>query len=93
MKISENSVLDFAEGVKYRKEDFGILIVSKSTPALSLNHDGEFLWNHIDGKRSVSELIEITEKEYNKNAHAKVTELLQNFVDLGLCVIKGSELA
>ena len=87
MKIQDEMIVKFADGVRARKEEFGLLIVSKTTPALSLNKDGEFLWNLIDGHKTVKELVELTKKEFNENARSKVLELLQNLVDLGLCVV------
>ena len=38
-----DTIFVFAEGVKTREEDFGLLVISKTTPALSLNIDSKFI--------------------------------------------------
>ena len=88
MDILENMKIDFSEGVKAREESFGLLIVSKSTPALSLNHDGKFLWNLIDGNKTVGEMIALANKKYGCDCEKKVLELLKSFLDLKICYIK-----
>lgn len=65
--MNELAVYRLANGVKAREESFGLLIVSKSTPALSLNEDGKIVWMMIDGKNSVKNIIDEISKKYNSH--------------------------
>jgi hypothetical protein len=51
-----NNVYRIADGVRVRDEDFGLLVVSKSTPALALNDDMKLAWNLIDSVNSVNDI-------------------------------------
>ncbi|MHB9296064.1 hypothetical protein PilKf_01818 [Pillotina sp. SPG140] len=59
-----NNVYRIADGVRVRDEDFGLLVVSKSTPALALNNDMKLAWNLIDGVRSVSDISNTINEAY-----------------------------
>jgi hypothetical protein len=73
------------EGVKAREERFGLLIVSKSTPALSLNEDGKVVWALINGKNSVNDMIDEVSKQYDTaSVREKVIELIEGFEKLNL---------
>ena len=85
MILCDETVLRLSDGVKGREEKFGLLIISRTTPALCLNTDGKFVFNMIDGQRSIAEIIGATNEEYEGDAREKVYELLQSFVDLQLC--------
>lgn len=83
--MNELTVYRLAEGVKAREESFGLLIVSKSTPALSLNEDGKVVWELINGKNSVKDMIDEVSKQYDKvSVREKVIELVEGFEKLNL---------
>lgn len=85
MKINDNTVLEFVEGVKCREERFGLLIISKTTPALSLNEDGKAVYELINGENSVGKIIEEIKNKFDGDIDNKVYQLLQSFVDLHIC--------
>lgn len=91
MDIKSEMVFAFAEGVKAREEDFGLLVVSKSTPALSLNNDSKYVWNLIDGKRSVSEILSIMKEDYQEDRLEELLfQTLSSLCNLGLLeVVEG----
>lgn len=83
--MNELTVYRLVEGVKAREESFGLLIVSKSTPALSLNEDGKVVWALINGKHSVKDMIDEVSKQYDKaSVREKVIELVEGFEKLNL---------
>lgn len=83
--MNELTVYRLVEGVKAREESFGLLIVSKSTPALSLNEDGKAVWELINGKNSVKNMIDEVSKQYDKvSVREKVIELVEGFEKLNL---------
>ena len=83
--MNELTVYRLVEGVKAREESFGLLIVSKSTPALSLNEDGKVVWELINGKNSVNDMIDEVSKHYDKvSVREKVIELVEGFEKLNL---------
>ncbi len=83
--MNELTVYRLVEGVKAREESFGLLIVSKSTPALSLNEDGKVVWELINGKNSVNDMIDEVSKQYDKvSVREKVIELVEGFEKLNL---------
>lgn len=87
-ELTKENILKIANNVKVREEDFGLLIVSKTTPALSLNFDGKDVWDKIDGQRTVSQIIEELSKDYNSDVlETKTMELLNGFLQLNLVYI------
>lgn len=83
--IDNNTVYKLSNGVKAREESFGLLIVSKTTPALSLNHDGKEVWTMINGENTVNDIISFISKQYTSvSVEEKVHKLLEGFEDLGL---------
>ena len=83
--INNTSVYKIANGVKAREESFGLLIVSKTTPALSLNHDGKEVWMMINGQNTVNDIIAFISKQYvTASVEEKVHKLLEGFENLGL---------
>lgn len=78
-------IYKIADGVRTREEHFGLLIVSKTTPALSLNYDGKVVWELIDGKNTVEDIINKISKSYQSNSiEEKVEQLLEGFENLKL---------
>lgn len=87
--IEMNDVCQISEGVKSREESFGLLIVSKTTPAMSLNHDAKTVWELIDGVKTVSEIIAIIAQKYESNdVQDNVVEILNGFLQIKLITQK-----
>ena len=92
MSVNKDMVLVAANGVKARDEEFGLLIVSKTTPALSLNMDSRYVWKQIDGKRSVLEILRNVEEQFEGEDLEETTlELLDMFFNIGLVEEVGGE--
>lgn len=83
--MNELTVYRLVEGVKAREESFGLLIVSKSTPALSLNEDGKVVWTMLNGENSVKDIIDEVSKQYKEDSvRGKIIELIEGFEKLHL---------
>ncbi len=83
--IGSDMVFDVAEGVKTRTEDFGLLVVSKATPALSFNKDAMAVWELCNGTNTVNTIIKIIQESYqDEGVETLVIETLDNFLKLGL---------
>lgn len=88
-EFNDNSVFFVADGVRAREEEFGLLVVSRTTPALSLNADCKFLWNLIDGNRPVREIVSAVEDAYEGDTQKESTlQCLETFRKLGLVYFK-----
>ncbi|TCX53567.1 PqqD family protein [Dehalobacter sp. 14DCB1] len=87
--IEMNNIYQISEGVKSREESFGLLIVSKTTPAMSLNHDAKAVWELIDGVKTVSEIVTIVAQQYEGNdVKDNVVEILNGFLQIKLITQK-----
>lgn len=87
--IEINNIYRISDGVKSREESFGLLLVSKTTPAMSLNHDAKDVWNLIDGVKTVSEIVKILEQQYESNdVHDNIIEILNGFLQINLITQK-----
>ena len=90
MKIKTTNIPVYAEDIKTRKEKFGMLLVSKRTPILTLNDDSSAIWQKIDGQRDVFSIISELKKEYDcpqKELEFTVLTFLDNCYKLGLIKI------
>jgi len=88
--IEKNKIYRISEGVKSREESFGLLIVSKTTPAMSLNHDAKVVWELIDGVKTVSEIVKIVAQQYEASNNVKdnLVEILNGFLQIKLITQK-----
>ena len=87
MDIKLTSVPFYAEGIKAREEHFGMLLVSKRTPILTLNDDSTAIWRKIDGLKEVSTIVSELKNEYScpeNELEASVLAFLDNCQKLGL---------
>lgn len=88
--IQRKTVPKVHENIKTRKEQFGLLIVSKRTPILALNEDSQMIWECFDGKSTVEEIACKLQEEMEENWEQTV-ETVKCFVescyDLGLIEI------
>ena len=89
-ELELSNIFKIAEGVRARNEDFGLLIVSKTTPAMSVNMDGKFVWELIDGKNSLSDIISKVNEEYElKDVKKNVCAIIDGFLQLNLISVIG----
>lgn len=65
MDLKQTSIPVCADGIKTRDEEFGMLLVSKRTPILTLNNDSTAIWKKIDGVRDVSTIVSELKNEYD----------------------------
>lgn len=85
MNVNKDMILVITNGVRAREEKFGLLVVSKTAPALSLNMDSKYVWEQIDGNRSVLEILHNVENQFEGKDLEKTTlELLDTFLNIGL---------
>lgn len=87
IEIKDNMIPVIAEGIKVRKENFGLIVVSKRTPILTLNEDSTLIWNYIDGESSIFQIIERLNKKIDGNLeeNIKIMKLFfENCYKLGL---------
>ena len=80
-----NAIYRISDGVCTREENFGLLVVSKTTPALALNEDTKVVWNLIDGKTTCENIISAVKTQYNKSdIDSKIIEIFDTFIKIGL---------
>lgn len=87
MDVKLTSIPVYVDGIKTRGEDFGMLLVSKRTPILTLNNDSTAIWRKIDGVRNVSAIVSALKKEYDcpdNELEATVLSFLDSCHKLGL---------
>jgi len=83
--LKDETVYKIAEGVRTREESFGLLVISKQTPTLSLNKDSEFVWKLIDGNHTILDIIKSVLEEFSgDDAEKRVETLLCNLLKLRL---------
>lgn len=83
--MNAESIYRITLGVHVRKEDFGLLVISKSTPALALNHDIMRVWELIDGIRSLEEVCSIISEEYEgTDITTQIHDIYKNLASLSL---------
>ena len=80
-----NAIYAISEGVHVREEEFGLLLVSKTTPALALNDDMKFVWNLINGKSTYSQILDTVKAQYGEtDIDPKVDEIFSTLIKVGL---------
>lgn len=87
MDVKLTSIPVCADGIKTRGEAFGMLLVSKRTPILTLNNDSTAIWRKLNGARNVSAIISELKNEYDcpkSELEATVLSFLDSCYKLGL---------
>lgn len=87
MDVKLTSIPVCADGIKTRNETFGMLLVSKRTPILTLNDDSTSIWQKIDGVRDVSAIVTELKNEYDcpeNELEATVISFMDSCYKLGL---------
>ena len=83
--MKPNAIYRISEGVRTREENFGLLVVSKTTPALALNDDMKFVWCLINGKSTCGQILDAVKAQYDEtDAEAKVDEMFATLIKVGL---------
>lgn len=83
MKLNE--IYRVAEGTRVRDEGFGLLLVSKTTPALALNDDMKTVWELIDGENTCEQIVSVVKAQYPAaHVESKITEIFDTLVKIGL---------
>lgn len=87
MDIELTSIPAYEDGIKTRNENFGLIVISKHTPILTMNYDSTAIWKMIDGERNVSSIISSLQKEYDcpeDEIKQAVIDFLDNCYKIGL---------
>ena len=87
MDIKLTSVPVYADGIKTRDETFGMLLISKRTPILTLNDDSAAIWRKLDGSKDVLAIVSELKKEYDcpeSELETNVLSFLDSCYKLGL---------
>ena len=83
--MNHDEIYRISDGVRARKEDFGLLVVSKSTPALALNEDMAVVWELIDGEATFGKILSIVKTQYTgSDIDYKVAEIFGTLIKVGL---------
>lgn len=83
--ITKDMVFNITDGVKARKEYFGLLVVSKTTPAMSLNDDAMAVWELCNGVNTVDDIFKAINEVYQDDGiDESVIKALESFLKLGL---------
>ncbi len=84
-----NEVYCLSDGIRAREEEFGLLVVAKSIPALSLNKDMKVVWDLIDGKNTCADIIAAVKNKYptSNNVEAKIMKIFDLLSKLNLIKI------
>ena len=83
--MKPNEVYRVAEGTRVREEDFGLLLVSKTTPALALNDDMKAVWELIDGKNNCEQIVlGVKAQDPGSHVESKIAEIFDILVKIGL---------
>lgn len=91
MDINIHSIPIYTDDIKVRKESFGMLLVSKRTPILTLNDDSTAIWCKINGIDDIKTIISKLRKEYNCSSSEledTVITFLDNCNKLGLIIFR-----
>jgi uncharacterized membrane protein len=85
------SILNVNSSARTREESFGIMIASRTTPAVCLNEDAILIWNLCNGKNTlktiIDKLIQDFPAENKKEAEGKITKVIKTLLNFKLIAI------
>lgn len=87
MNMELTSIPVCADGIKTREETFGMLLISKRTPILTLNDDSTAIWSKVDGAKTISAIVTELKNEYacpKNELEATVISFFDSCYKLGL---------
>jgi|TergutMp193P3_1026864.scaffolds.fasta_scaffold01341_5 hypothetical protein len=83
--MNNSTVYKIADNVKIRVEEFGLLVISRTTPALALNNDMKNVWELIDGNNSVNDIFSIISRQYeSEHLEEQINDIFDNLLKLKL---------
>lgn len=83
--MDNNTIYRVSDGVYAREEAFGLLVVSKTTPALALNADMKAVWQLIDGKSSFIEILNTVKMLYPcSDVEPRVRDIFEKLLQISL---------
>lgn len=80
MVIPGEKIPKVSNQVRVREEEFGLLLVSKKTPILALNKDSQIIWEYINGKYTVNQIIELLNSAINGD-EAETEKIVKCFIE------------
>lgn len=80
MDVKLTSIPVCADDIKTRGETFGMLLISKRTPILTLNDDSTAIWRKLDGARDVSSIVSELKNDYDCPEN-ELEETVLSFLD------------
>lgn len=95
MNIKADMIPAISDGIRVREEYFGGLVVSKRTPVLTMNEDSFAIWENINGKNSVADIISILQENYVEQDSGEylstiVVDFIKDCIKLGLLEISNT---
>lgn len=91
LMITDSMIPFVNEGIRVRDEDFGLIVISKRTPILTLNKDSTVIWKCIKGDCTIKQICEKINNDYGFDSESNykiVVEFLENCHKLGLVDFK-----
>lgn len=83
--MKENAIYLIADGVRHREENFGLMIISKTTPVLLFNDDMKVVWNLLYNGASYVQIIDALKAQYvDSCVESKVDEIIGTLIRIGL---------
>lgn len=83
--MKENIIYLIADDVHQREENFGLMVISKTTPVLLFNDDMKVVWDLIYNGASYAQIIEAVKAQYvDVDVESKVDEIIETLIRIGL---------
>jgi hypothetical protein len=88
INLTSASILNINGSARTREESFGIMIASRTAPAVCLNEDAILILNLCDGKNTLKTIIHrLTQdfpEENKKEAEGKIIKVINTLLNLNL---------
>lgn len=89
--LTTTSVLNINSSARTREESFGIMVASRTAPAVCLNKDTNLIWNLCDGKNTLKTVIDkLTQdfpEENKKEIENKIINVVTTLLNFNLLTI------
>ena len=90
--LTLTSILNVNSSARTREESFGILIASRTTPAVCLNEDAILIWNLCNGKNTLQAIIDKLTQDFPKDnkkeeAEEKIIRVITTLLSFNLVAI------
>jgi len=91
INLTSESILKVNSSARTRQESFGIMIASRTAPAMCLNEDAIQIWNLCNGKNTLQIIIDkLTQnfpEESKKEAEGKIIKVVNTLLNFNLIAI------